>query len=32
VTLLFGPAGFLLYLIVRAAMGKGGFSLAETAD
>lgn len=31
VTLLFGPAGLLLYLAVRAAMGKGGFSLKETA-
>jgi hypothetical protein len=29
VTLLFGPAGFLLYLIVRAALGKGGFFLDE---
>jgi hypothetical protein len=30
VTLLFGPAGFLLYLIVRALSGKGGFTLEET--
>ena len=30
VTLLFGPIGFLLYLILRAALGKGGFSLRET--
>ncbi|HEY2068204.1 MAG TPA: ABA4-like family protein [Rhizomicrobium sp.] len=32
VTLLFGPAGLLLYLALRAIMGKGGFFLAETAD
>ncbi|MGN6147728.1 MAG: ABA4-like family protein [Rhizomicrobium sp.] len=30
VTLLFGPIGFLLYLILRMALGKGGFSLRET--
>ena len=30
VTLLFGPAGLLLYLLVRLATGKGGFFLAET--
>jgi hypothetical protein len=29
VTLLFGPAGLLLYLILRAALGKGGFFLDE---
>ncbi|MEZ5954040.1 MAG: ABA4-like family protein [Hyphomonas sp.] len=29
VTFLFGPVGLLLYLIVRAASGKGGWSLAE---
>ena len=32
VTLLFGPAGLLLYLLVRLATGKGGFFLAETAE
>jgi hypothetical protein len=32
VTLFFGPAGFLLYLIVRAALGKGGFFLDEKPD
>ena len=31
VTLLFGPAGFLLYLSLRAVFGKGGWSLRETA-
>ena len=30
-TLLFGPAGFLLYLGVRAATGKGGFLLERAA-
>jgi len=30
VTLLFGPVGFLLYLALRAALGKGGWSLRET--
>jgi ABA4-like protein len=29
VTLLFGPAGLLLYLITRALFGKGGFPLDE---
>jgi len=30
VTLVFGPIGFLLYLAIRAATGKGGWSLRET--
>jgi hypothetical protein len=30
VTLLFGPAGLLLYFVLRATLGKGGFSLKET--
>jgi hypothetical protein len=30
VTLLFGPIGFLLYLALRAALGKGGWSLHES--
>ena len=29
VTLLFGPAGLLLYLLLRLATGKGGWFLAE---
>ncbi|MEZ5997408.1 MAG: ABA4-like family protein [Hyphomonas sp.] len=29
-TFVFGPVGLLLYLLVRAASGKGGWSLAET--
>jgi hypothetical protein len=28
-TLMFGPVGLLLYLVLRMASGKGGFSLAE---
>ena len=31
ITLLAGPVGLLLYLILRAALGKGGFSLNEMA-
>ena len=31
VTLLFGPIGFLLYLALRTALGKGGWSLRESA-
>lgn len=30
-TLMFGPIGLLLYLVLRAATGKGGFFLSETA-
>ena len=30
VTLLFGPAGLLLYFAIRAVLGKGGFSTHET--
>ncbi|MGD0142185.1 MAG: abscisic acid-deficient protein Aba4 family protein [Rhizomicrobium sp.] len=31
VTLMVGPVGLLLYLALRAALGKGGFFLGETA-
>jgi hypothetical protein len=31
VTFIFGPIGFLLYLTLRTALRKGGWSLAETA-
>jgi hypothetical protein len=31
VTLAFGPAGLLSYLVLRLALGKGGVLLAETA-
>jgi hypothetical protein len=30
VTLLVGPVGLLLYVVLRAALGKGGFFLSET--
>jgi hypothetical protein len=31
VTLMVGPVGLMLYLVLRAAFGKGGFFLAEDA-